>query len=59
MKLAKALDEKMLDVRLVDRLIAEGKLTKDEYDKYLANLNDDANNFEQVKTEERKRSTEQ
>lgn len=45
MKLAKALKEKMLDIRLVDRLVAEGKLTKAEVDEYLKNLGDDEGNF--------------
>lgn len=48
MKLAKALDEKMLDIRLVDRLIAEGKMSKEDYDKHLANLADDSGNYEKV-----------
>lgn len=48
MKLAKALEEKMLDVRLVDRLLAEGKITKAEVDAYMANLEDDEGNYETV-----------
>lgn len=48
MKLKMALDEKLLDLRLRDRLIAEGKLTKAELDKYLASLNDDSANSENV-----------
>ncbi len=42
MKLRKALDEKLLDVRLRDRLLAEGKITKEQLEKMLAQLQDDA-----------------
>jgi len=48
MKLAKALNEKIMDVRIVDRLMAQGKITKDEFDKYVAGLQDDQANSEQV-----------
>lgn len=48
MKLAKALNEKMMDVRLVDRLMAQGKMTKDEFDKNIAGLADDQANLEKV-----------
>lgn len=42
MKLRKALDEKLLDVRLRDRLLAEGKITKEQLEKMLTQLPDDA-----------------
>jgi hypothetical protein len=42
MKLRIALEEKMLDVRLRDRLMAEGKVNKEEIKKYLEKLPDDA-----------------
>lgn len=48
MKLAMALDEKTMDVRLLDRLLAEGKVTKAQVDKYLADLVDDEGNYEVV-----------
>ena len=51
MKLAKALNEKMMDVRLVDRLMAQGKITKEEFDKHISKLDDDQGNFEQVADE--------
>lgn len=51
MKLKMALDEKVLDLRLRDRLVAEGKLTKAELDKYLASLGDDSANSENVNDE--------
>lgn len=42
MKLRQALEEKLLDVRLRDRLLAEGKITKEEIQKVLKGLPDDA-----------------
>jgi hypothetical protein len=42
MKLRKALDEKMMDLRVRDRLVAEGKLTKEQLDKALKELPDDS-----------------
>jgi exopolyphosphatase/pppGpp-phosphohydrolase len=42
MKLRQALDEKLLDVRLRDRLLAEGKITKEDIQKALKSLPDDA-----------------
>jgi len=48
MKLAKALEEKMLDVRLMDRLVAEGKLTKKQVDDYMANIEDSEGKYERI-----------
>ena len=48
MELKMALDEKMMDSRLRDRLIAEGKLKKEEVEKILKNLPDDATNLTTV-----------
>jgi len=42
MKLRQALEEKLLDVRLRDRLLAEGKITKEDVQKVLKGLPDDA-----------------
>lgn len=42
MKLRQALEEKQLDLRLRDRLLAEGKITKEDVQKYLKALADDA-----------------
>ncbi len=42
MKLRQALEEKLLDLRLRDRLLAEGKITKEEIQKVLKGLPDDA-----------------
>jgi len=44
MRLARALQEKLMDVRLRDKLIAEGKVTKEEVKKYLDNMPDDTKN---------------
>lgn len=44
MKLRQALEEKQLDVRLRDRLVAEGKLTKETLQKMVKQLPDDAAN---------------
>jgi hypothetical protein len=48
MKLRIALEEKEMDVRLRDRLVAEGKLSKQEVDKYLNSLGDDDGKFERI-----------
>lgn len=48
MKLAKALNEKVMDVRLMDRLMAEGKLSKAEVDAHLSKLEDCEGSYEQV-----------
>jgi hypothetical protein len=48
MKLAMALEEKQMDVRLLDRLLAEGKVTKAQVDKYFADLPDEEGNYEKV-----------
>lgn len=44
MRLSRALEEKMMDVRLRDKLVAEGKLTKEEVKKYLDGIADDTKN---------------
>jgi hypothetical protein len=41
MRLSRALEEKKLDVRLRDKLVHEGTLTKSEVDEYLNSLPDD------------------
>ena len=56
MKLARALEEKLLDVRLRDKLMAEGKLTKAEVDEYLQKVPDDQKNALEVKIDENGRS---
>lgn len=44
MRLSRALQEKLMDVRLRDKLIAEGKVTKEEVKKYMESLPDDTKN---------------
>jgi polyhydroxyalkanoate synthesis regulator phasin len=44
MRLSRALQEKLMDVRLRDKLIAEGKVTKEEVKKYLDNIPDEMKN---------------
>lgn len=53
MKLREALDEKLMDVRLVDRLLAEGKITKEQYDSYKASLADEEGHYEHVDQDKR------
>ncbi|MBT3586689.1 MAG: hypothetical protein HN509_17395 [Halobacteriovoraceae bacterium] len=44
MKLGEALQEKLLDVRLRDKLLAEGKVTPKQIEEFLKTIPDDANN---------------
>ena len=44
MRLARALEEKLLDLRLRDKLIAEGKVTKQQVEEFLASLDDSQEN---------------
>ncbi len=44
MKLRLALEEKLMDVRVRDRLVAEGKIPKDDLKKYTESLPDDTKN---------------
>lgn len=52
MKLREALDEKKLDLRVRDRLLAEGKLTQKELQDYFSNTPDDEGKFEVIQSEE-------
>ncbi len=40
MKLSDALEEKQLDVRLRDKLVEQGKLTKKQLEDYIAKIED-------------------
>lgn len=52
MKLRLALEDKLMDSRLRDRLVAEGKISKKDVDNYLANLpEEDSSSFERVREE--------
>ncbi|MBL7665868.1 MAG: hypothetical protein JNM93_12100 [Bacteriovoracaceae bacterium] len=48
MKLKMALDEKKLDLRLRDRLVAEGKVTQTELNKFFKDLKDETGNYKVV-----------
>jgi hypothetical protein len=54
MKLRLALEEKLMDVRVRDRLLAEGKISKEEVKKYLDTLNDETKNAVPLDHEEPK-----
>jgi polyhydroxyalkanoate synthesis regulator phasin len=54
MKLRLALEEKLLDVRVRDRLLAEGKITKEEVKKFLDGLSDETKNAVPLDHEESK-----
>ncbi|OUR97022.1 hypothetical protein A9Q84_11865 [Halobacteriovorax marinus] len=45
MRLNKALNDKLLDKRLRDKLVSEGKLPKADVEKFLNDLPDDAANM--------------
>ncbi len=54
MRLARALEEKLLDTRLRDKLLSDGKITKEQLDSYMNGLSDDEANstYEEEKTKE-------
>ena len=52
MGLGDALKDKKLDVRLRDKLTSEGKLNKDEVEKYLGQLDDESSNLTYTDQEE-------
>lgn len=54
MKLRLALEEKLLDVRVRDRLLAEGKITKEDLKKYMDQLADESKNAVPLDAEEAK-----
>ncbi|MAW07903.1 MAG: hypothetical protein CME61_06420 [Halobacteriovoraceae bacterium] len=58
MSLSDALKEKVMDVRLRDKLLAEGKITKEELESYISNLSDDTQNSQPLypETEEEQSS---
>jgi hypothetical protein len=54
MKLRLALEEKLMDARLRDRLLAEGKISKEDVKKYLDGLADETKNAVSLDQEESK-----
>ncbi len=51
MRLSKALEEKILDIRLRDKHLSEGKITKEQINDYLSKLEDSANNSQSTDDE--------
>lgn len=45
MRLSNALSEKLMDVRLRDKLLTEGKITNNQVNDYLNKLSDDKSNL--------------
>lgn len=45
MRLARALKEKIYDIRLRDKLVAEGKIEKEDIEKFLKELPDESANL--------------
>jgi hypothetical protein len=54
MKLRLALEEKLMDVRVRDRLLADGKITKEDVKKYLDSLSDEGRNAVPLDHEDQK-----
>ena len=52
MKLRLALEEKLMDARVRDRLLSEGKITKEQVKKYLDSLPDETKNSVPLDQEE-------
>lgn len=52
MKLAKALDDKKMDTRMVDRLVSEGMITLADVDKFNSDLPDEEGNYDFVGSQE-------
>ncbi len=48
MRLKNAIDQKLFDIRLRDKFLADTKITKDELNDYLKSLPDDAKNSEYI-----------
>lgn len=49
MLLKQALDDKIMDYRVRDRLLEEGKITKEELEKFLKDLPDDSTKLVETK----------
>ncbi len=57
MRLSQALKEKLMDIRLRDKFLESGKITKAQEQEYLNSLQDDASNA-QLRNEDKKISKE-
>ena len=58
MRLNQALAEKMMDVRLRDKLLAEGKLSKNQMNDAYKSMPDESNNVKYVQLDENKKNVE-
>ena len=56
MRLSKALQEKLMDIRLRDKLIDEGKVTNQQVKDFLDGLEDQKDNLTYTETESSKKS---
>jgi hypothetical protein len=52
MNLKEALDDKKFDVRLRDRLVAEGKITQQELETFKKSLNDEEDNSSTIQIDD-------
>ena len=52
MRLSQALKEKLMDIRLRDKFLESGKVTKAQEQEYLNSLSDDSSNVAQVAKED-------
>ncbi|MEX0798878.1 MAG: hypothetical protein WEB87_05925 [Bacteriovoracaceae bacterium] len=60
MKLRLALEDKIMDSRIRDRLLAEGKISQKDIDAYIQNLPEESSSaYEKVANREEPQSTEQ
>lgn len=59
MSLSKALKEKQLDVRLRDKLLAQGRLKNEELETYVKSLTDDSNKMSIIKQDNRNKNSEE
>lgn len=58
MRLSRALKDKIMDLRLRDKLIREGKITKAQLDEYLNTLEDDQDRMTYTDSDERREEVE-
>ncbi len=59
MRLSSALKEKLMDVRLREKLVTEGKITRDEVLNFLNNLDDDNSRVTNIEDNTKKEDTEE
>jgi len=59
MSLSDALKDKQLDVRLRDKLLAQGRLKNEELDSYVNSLTDDTDKMTVIKQETKKEQSQE